>query len=450
MSEVVRKHKDRAAQLIVKGKLAAALEEYKKVVAAVPSELQSRQKVAELLARMGKKNEAIAEYEEVVKRYAASGQFFKATALCKVILQLDPAHERTQASLADLYAKRKEGPAKPAAATREIALDSDALFLPSPVQPALPSFREIDLEVAEEDVIDGEEIPIEVEPAMPAPAPSELPVIPLFSDFSREDFIAVLKGAVEARAFAAGDKIVREGEPGNAMYAIVQGRVGVVRPIEGQLRTVAQMHEGDLFGEMALVSESPRLATIVAETDTVVLEFARQSLDAIIARHPTVSDAIERFYRDRLLQNLLRSSPLLRPLSDATKRSVTSKFESKTYNPGEVILQEGLKGDGFYLLLRGRCAVFHKDSRGNEHPYPDMREGDAFGEISVLMNVPVSATVRATTKVVVLKLAADKFRDLLLSQPAVRPMLTRLATERLQRTADLVSRLETAGLDLRV
>src|SRR3954465_5272081 len=106
MSDAVRIHKDRGAQLLAKGKLGPALEAFQKVVAAVPGELGSRQKVAEILAKLGKKAEAIAEYEQVVNRYAEIGQFFKATALCKVILTLDRKHVATQEKLARLYSGR--------------------------------------------------------------------------------------------------------------------------------------------------------------------------------------------------------------------------------------------------------------------------------------------------------------------------------------------------------
>ncbi|MFL5321308.1 MAG: cyclic nucleotide-binding domain-containing protein [Myxococcaceae bacterium] len=458
MSEAVRKLKDRAAQYVAKGKLPAALEDYRKVLVATPGDIQVRQKVAELLARLGKKAEAISAYEGVVQSYASSGQFFKATALCKVILQLDPAHMRTQESLADLYSKRKEAPgaARPVTAPppRPAApIDSSALLLPKP-NTALPGPEPIDIpiEVAEdEEIVIGEEISIEITPE-PAPVPpSELPVIPLFSDLSREDFIAVLQGAVEAKAFNAGETIVREGDKGDAMYAIVQGSVGVVRGVDGQApRTVATMNEGDLFGEMALLSESPRLATVVAAVDTVVLEFARKSLDALAKKHPGIWDAIQRFYRDRLLANLLRSSPLLRPLSEQQKVVVTNEFQSETFDAGDLILKQGELGDGFYLLLRGRCAVFHTNNDGKEVPYPEMKEGDVFGEISVLLGLPVSASVRATSQVVVLWLPAEKVKKLLLSQPVIAPMLTRLATERLQRTAQLMTSLEAAAADLRV
>ena len=446
MSDAARLHKDKGTQLLARGKLPAALEEFKKVVSAVPGDLVARQKVAEILARLGKKPEAVAQYAQVVTRYADQGQFFKATALCKVILALDPAHVATQQSLAKLYAGRRP------AGTSQLAPD-----LPPP-PPSAPLVRgalleedapveksEFELEI---DIpLELEQIPVEAEPPKPTVT---LPVIPLFSDLSRDEFVHVLN-VVEPRAFYDGEAIVVEGEPGQAMYAIAEGKVDVVRTVDGQpAKKVAEMHEGDFFGEMALLSDSPRLATVIANGPVIVLEFGRASLEALTTLHPKVGAAIDRFYRDRLLANLLRSSPLLHPLNGAQKQKLAESFRTRLYSSGDAIIEEGQPGEAVFLLLRGSCQVLHRDIARAMVRYPNLREGDSFGEISVVLNQPASATVEAAGPVVVLWLPADVFRSQVVSHPAVKPMVMRLIQERLQRTSDLVSRQQTAATDLRV
>jgi CRP-like cAMP-binding protein len=441
MSDLVRTYKDKGAQLLAKGKLQQALDAFSKVVEAVPGELGSRQKVAEILVRLGRTHEAIAQYQQVVTRYADQGQFFKATALCKVILGLDPKHVAAQQSLAKLYSGRRPSPSPQVV---EAKIPPAAPLEEGVLEPAEPVVESVEIDIP----IDFEPIPHEAE--KPPPPPASLPVIPLFSDLSREDFIAVLN-TVEVRAFDPGETIVKEGDAGHSMYAIAQGRVGVIRSIDDSPgKRVAQMNEGDFFGEMALLSESPRLATVVAEVPTVVLEFARASLEQLQARHPQVAVAIERFYRDRLLANLLRSSPLLHPLSEEQKQAVAGRFRSQIHGDRDVIIEEGQPGAAIYLLLRGRCRVFHRDASRNRVKYPELKEGDTFGEIAVVLDQPASASVAANGPVVVLSLPAGIFRDEVLSHPAVRPMILRLVEERLQRTQDLVSRQQTAALDLRV
>lgn len=471
MSDAVRLHKDRGSALLLRGKLPAALEEFKKVVEAVPGELGARQKVAEILARMGKKDDAIAEYTEVVNRYADAGQFFKATALCKVILGLDPRHSATQASLAKLYAGRRPSSpapvpdARPTAPTAPLELnrlidasrDDDDFELhvelpPEAPAPAPTAPRPLDPEVAAFVDLDIEsELPaIPPQPEVPPPPPADLPAIPLFSDLSREQFVEVLQ-MIEPKAYLPGEAIVTEGEAGDAMYAIAEGRVGVVRTVDGQPpRRVAEMREGDFFGEMALLSDAPRLATVVAEVPTVVLRLSRAHVDALVRAHPQIGAAIARFHQDRLLLNLLRSSPLLHPLPEWEKHAVAAHFQSRTYGPGEPIIDEGQRGGAVYLLLRGSARVFHRDAARAHVKYPLMREGDAFGEISVVLDRPATASVEAVGPVVLLYIPAGVFRTQVMTHPAVKAMVVRLVNERLERTSDLVSRQASLAADLRV
>src|SRR5512140_2187904 len=105
--EALREAKDRGAEMLAAGHLEAALAAFREVVKAAPQERACRQKVAEILQRMGKKSEAIAEYQATAEAWARAGWQLRAIALCKVILQLEPGHTRTQAFLADLHARQR-------------------------------------------------------------------------------------------------------------------------------------------------------------------------------------------------------------------------------------------------------------------------------------------------------------------------------------------------------
>lgn len=425
----LRQAKDRATELMAKGKLPAALEQWQRVWKAAPSDVQAGQKVGDLLARLGKKQEAIAAYYDVMRRYALGGQFFKAIAMCKVILAIDSTHAKAQEQLADLYSKtRAPAPPKPVQPVEMAPLELEGFG--SNIRTIDPA--DIGAEKEEELLL---EVEVEPEPAAPPPAMSggELPVIPLFSQLTRDEFMAVLKNGMEVHSFSPGMDIVREGEPGGGMFAIVQGNVAVLH--DG--RKVAGMHEGDFFGEMALISKSKRLATVQAESHVVVLEFPRPSMETVFKDHPGVAAALDAFYRERLLANLMRCSPLLIPLSPDEKVELSGKFEVKTYEPGHVILIQGQQGDGLYLIIRGHVTVMDRSGRR----YPSLQEGDAFGEISAATGRPVTAHVRAESQVVALRLPLDVVREKVLTHPGVHPLVAGMVEERLERTR---------ALDLRV
>ncbi|MBS2021634.1 MAG: cyclic nucleotide-binding domain-containing protein, partial [Deltaproteobacteria bacterium] len=106
---------------------------------------------------------------------------------------------------------------------------------------------------------------------------------------------------------------------------------------------------------------------------------------------------------------------------------------------GAELLTQGQPGSGLCVLLRGRCSATHTAPSGNTLEATPLREGDVFGEISLLFDTPCTATVRADTAVEVLELPRDAFNELVLPHPSVRKQLSELATERLVRTRAMLN-----------
>ena len=89
----------------------------------------------------------------------------------------------------------------------------------------------------------------------------------------KADLIRFMRGGAEfpQTTFKKGSIIMREGEPGNAAYIIVSGRAEVRKAMGGVLQVLKTLGAGEVFGEMAVLTEGPRTATVVAIEDTTVL-----------------------------------------------------------------------------------------------------------------------------------------------------------------------------------
>jgi cAMP-dependent protein kinase regulator len=177
---------------------------------------------------------------------------------------------------------------------------------------------------------------------------------------------------------------------------------------------------------------------VVAATEAVLLEFSRERMEAIAARYPQMEEAVQRLYRQRLLANALRSNPLFAGWPEELRQLVSEAFTPLPAQAGEEILSRGQPGHALYLLLRGRCAAFHQHVDGRETPYPEMSEGDVFGEISLLRSKLATASVRATTPCVLLKLDGQILDQLLPRHPMLQKELQRLGAERMLRTTMLL------------
>jgi serine/threonine-protein kinase len=92
----------------------------------------------------------------------------------------------------------------------------------------------------------------------------------LFSDFSEEDLASVMQMS-RRETYEPGDTILREGSGGSTMYVVVRGRVSVRKMAGAQEVEIKQISAGECFGEMAVISQMPRSATVVAIRPTEVL-----------------------------------------------------------------------------------------------------------------------------------------------------------------------------------
>jgi CRP-like cAMP-binding protein len=418
MAEQVRELKDKALALTAKGKLPAAIDAWRKVLSVSPDELVALQKIGDLQAKTGQKAEAIATYETLADRYAKAGLFFKASAVCRLVLALDPSHSKTQEQIASLFARAK-APPPPLLANRPTPPSPASAAASAPPPPPADAI-EVDFDVE-----------IEVEP--PATL-SGLPSIPLFSTLTADELKEVLSSAMEVRSFAAGEAIVLEGAPGESMFALAEGEAGIFRGWKSELeRRVATAKAGEILGEVALLTRGARVATVVADRECVALEIRRDAMAKVVRRFPHVGVALNQFYRERLLANALRANPVLRAMAEADKRALALAFKPCTFPDGATIIAEGDAPEAVHMLLRGTCAVTHQSGAR----YPDLREGDLFGELSVLMEKPATATVRAMGPALTLKIPGDAFKALVLKEPAAALAVKKVAAQRFARTLQL-------------
>jgi CRP-like cAMP-binding protein len=104
-----------------------------------------------------------------------------------------------------------------------------------------------------------------------------LKAVDIFAPLSEEE-IGKLACAAASHVYAPGETVIHTGDEGSSMFVVHRGRVEVRIGDNGDLRTVAQLREGDFFGEMALLTGEPRAADIVAADETEVIEVGHEAM----------------------------------------------------------------------------------------------------------------------------------------------------------------------------
>ncbi|MBI5050596.1 MAG: cyclic nucleotide-binding domain-containing protein [Nitrospirae bacterium] len=139
-------------------------------------------------------------------------------------------------------------------------------------------------------------LPKEEPPKAAAPAHTE---ISLFGPLSQKE-IEGLNAKAERHVFKKDTIIVTEGDTGRSLYIIKKGILQVITHVMGKTVEIGCLSEGDIFGEIAFFTGRPRTASVIASTDTEVLEIKEPILKEIISNHPEIDTILRRFYESRV------------------------------------------------------------------------------------------------------------------------------------------------------
>jgi CRP-like cAMP-binding protein len=265
---------------------------------------------------------------------------------------------------------------------------------------------------------------------------------PLFSSITREGLRAMIE-VFEVSTVPQGTIVIEEGTGGAEAYIVARGELEVKRTMEnGSSLTLARLTGGALFGEMALLSRAPRAASVVACRPSILLLGRKDALDAVAEREPEVAIELAGHCRRRMVQNLVRTSPILSAVRAEERPALVERFETRVYEKGEKLIAEGSNATGLHLIASGEVAVIRDE--GNE-PFvlATLGPGDIVGEVALVLRRPSSADVVAVHPTVTLHLATEKFMSLIREHPTILAELYDLAVKRDDETRSIVAQEAT-------
>ena len=126
-----------------------------------------------------------------------------------------------------------------------------------------------------------------------------VPRSPLFEVLTDEERDALIR-EMDVETHDEGSVIISEGEPGSSMYVIASGAVKVyTRGNSGATVYLANLGEGDFFGEVSVLTGKPRTATITASQRSELLRLDKEKLDNALAKYPGIRRVLDEFYKRR-------------------------------------------------------------------------------------------------------------------------------------------------------
>lgn len=234
-----------------------------------------------------------------------------------------------------------------------------------------------------------------------------LPRLPLLSDLSVEAFGA-LAPSLSRTSLLPGEAFLFEGAPARAVYLLADGVVEIFKTDarRGEI-LLGRLGEGALVGEIALTQDGPRSAGARAVGFVEALRIEVDGVKAAAAQVPAVAAALNRFTEQRLLSNLLRTSPVLGRLSESARNALARGFVRVPLVEGELLVEQGDARGALCVVGEG---VVNIERDGAE--VARLSSGEVFGEMALVSGEATTATAVVSAPGWMLQLEPTAFESI--------------------------------------
>ncbi|KAF4695378.1 hypothetical protein FOZ60_004869 [Perkinsus olseni] len=196
--------------------------------------------------------------------------------------------------------------------------------------------------------------------------------------------------AMRRKDVTKGESVIRQGDFGDAFYIVEEGTFDIfVKRGDKEPVKVMECGPGSSFGELALMYNAPRAATVTATSDAKLWGLDRDCFQLMVV---TSENTKKKEY-----EAFLEKVPILADLNKYELSQLSDMLTSEVFKSGEVIVEQGdVSGDKFYILEGGECNAFMSGQEGEVEVKRYTTPGEYFGEIALLKpGEPRKATIKA-------------------------------------------------------
>lgn len=229
----------------------------------------------------------------------------------------------------------------------------------------------------------------------------------MFSALDEQEKNIVIS-AMEEKITETKEKVISEGDEGDCLYVVGSGTLLCQKVFKGSTEpTFLKTYQpGEAFGELALLYNAPRAATIIASEECLLWKLDRETFNHI------VKEAANR--KRTRYEQFLTKVPILSTMEPYERSKLSDAFKEVTFKANEFIIKEGADGSDLFLLQEGE-AVATKTLDQAKGPEQVMvyKTGDFFGERALIKNELRAANVIAQTDCVLVSLDRHSVKRLL-------------------------------------
>jgi len=204
----------------------------------------------------------------------------------------------------------------------------------------------------------------------------------LFSSLEDND-LSIVIGAMKEMSMTPGQRAIEQGDQGDFLFVIESGAFDcLIKKPDGTEQCVKTCGPGDVFGELALLYNCPRAASVAAKENGVLWQLDRDTFNHI------VKEAAQK--KRTRYDTFLAKVPLLSNMDAYERSQLADALKIQHFADGATIVSQGEAGYTFYIIEEGEACATKNGVQVMKYS-----SGDYFGELALINNTPRAATVTA-------------------------------------------------------
>lgn len=207
----------------------------------------------------------------------------------------------------------------------------------------------------------------------------------LFRSLEKEQMQEVIDAMFE-RKVQKDELVIKQGDDGDNFYVIQNGifHALVASDPSEEPKHIHTYENSGSFGELALLYNMPRAATIKAATEGSLWAMDRQTFRRILLKSA--------FKKRKMYESLIESVPMLKTLQPYERMNLADALVPRTFDDGERIIKQGDAADGMYFVEQGEVIISVLDDSGKEVEINRIGKGGYFGELALVTHRPRAAS----------------------------------------------------------
>jgi CRP-like cAMP-binding protein len=222
----------------------------------------------------------------------------------------------------------------------------------------------------------------------------------------------ILNNASQIMHVSKDVEMLHEGDTPHDLYFIKQGTMSIGRQSGSQLKVIAKLESGEIYGEFGALRKKSRYASVYTAEPSTIIKVELSAIQQVLEADKTFHDRLEALMTHRMLDSFFSSHPVFHALPEHERNELSHTLTVHTYDRNIRIFTQGKPPTGVYLILSGEVEVRYTNKSKEERLVEIRRDNDLLGEVAI----------KSGTELAYSAVAASNVDILVLDKPAMKAM----------------------------